>query len=91
MEEECDGVQNDYIFVGTKSNGYELTVYSYRRIDIIFSNLNLFTYLLVPFFGRGGFTAAPVACGSSWPRGQIGAAAAELPHGHSNASCELHL
>ena len=37
------------------------------------------------------FTAAPKAYGSSWPRGRIGAAAAHLHHGHSDAGSEPHL
>ena len=32
------------------------------------------------------FTAAPMACGSSQSRGQIGAAIASLHHSHSNIS-----
>ena len=34
------------------------------------------------------FRAAPVAYGSSWARGQIGAAAASLHHSHSNTRSE---
>ena len=41
----------------------------------------------LPFF----FRATPAAYGSSWVRGQIGAAAASLCHSHSNARSEPHL
>ena len=37
------------------------------------------------------FRAAPVAYGSSWARGQIGAAVAGLCHSHDNAGSKLHL
>ena len=37
------------------------------------------------------FGATPVACGSSWARGPIRAAAANLQHSYSNARSELHL
>ena len=37
------------------------------------------------------FRAVPVAYGSSWARGQIGATAADLHHNHSNSRSELHL
>ena len=35
--------------------------------------------------------AVPVVYGSSWARGQIGAAAAGLCYSHSNTGSELHL
>ena len=37
------------------------------------------------------FRAAPAAYGSFQARGQIGAAAAGIPHSHSNARSEPHL
>ena len=37
------------------------------------------------------FTAAPVACGNSRTRSQIGPAAADLCHSHSNTRCKPHL
>ena len=37
------------------------------------------------------FRAAPMAYGSSQPRGQIGVVAAGLHHSHSNARSEPHL
>ena len=41
------------------------------------------------FFFFGLFRATPVACGSFQARGQIRAAAASLPHSHSNTGPEL--
>ena len=37
------------------------------------------------------FMAVPVANGSSWARGQTGAAAADLCHSHANTRSEPHL
>ena len=37
------------------------------------------------------FRAAPEACGSSQARGQIGPAAASLPHSHSNSGSKPSL
>ena len=37
------------------------------------------------------FRATPSACGGSQARGQIGATAASLHHGHSNAGSKPHL
>ena len=37
------------------------------------------------------FFFSPVAYGSSWARGWIGAAAASLHHHHSNAGSKLHM
>ena len=52
------------------------------------SSLSRYEFLfLLLFFYR----LAPAAYGSSWARGQIGAAAASQPHNHSNAGSELHL
>ena len=47
--------------------------------------------LLDIFFSFSLFRAAPVTCGSSQARGQIGATAADLHHSHSNARSEPHL
>ena len=49
------------------------------------------TFFLSFFLFFGLFRAAPMACGSSQARGQIGAIAAGLHHSHSRARSEQHL
>ena len=56
---------------------------------LIFENIgggveNALSFLFFCFFFFPLFRAAPVACGSSQNRGQIGATAASLHHSHSN-------
>ena len=48
--------------------------------------LTTFIYLLIFLF-----RATPAACGNSWARGLMGAAAAGLHHSHSTAGSKLHL
>ena len=51
-----------------------------RRVSTIWSDVGLCLFSFSLFF-----RAARVAYGSSWARAGIGAAAASLPHSHSNA------
>ena len=58
-----------------------------RKFYILLFNLILFYFVL--FFGL--FRAPLKVYGGSQARGQIGAAAAELHHSHSNSGSKQHL
>ena len=65
---------------------YILFIYVYIYIDLSFISLSLSLSLYIYIY-----IYAPMACGNSWARGWIGAAADSLHHSHNNPISKPHL